>query len=78
MAAMTPEQVERANAATARARAVLKPGDRISRSRCAGLKSTFTFTHWEGVWICGRHVYDCHARHIYRVNGKPVNFDPNH
>lgn len=61
-------------AATETARATIKPGDRISRTMCAGLRGTFTFTHWEGDWLCGKTVSDCHAVHIYKVNGKPTQF----
>jgi hypothetical protein len=75
---MTPE--ERAEwqkvriAAFERAKKVLKPGDRISRKMCAGARGTFKFTHWEGMWACGRTVSDCSSMNIYRVNGKDVDF----
>lgn len=74
MAAMTPEQIEQARRATARAKKVIKPGDRISRTMCGGRKGTFVFTHWENDWMCGKSVTDCHAQNVYRVNGKLVSF----
>lgn len=64
--------------ATARAKAVVKVGDRISATFDAGVKKTFRFKHWEnGHWLCGRLISDCHAFHIYQINGQPVSFrDP--
>ncbi len=61
-------------AATERAKKVLKPGDRVLRRICGGARGTFRFTHWDGRLICGKTVSDCHAMHIYRVNGKDVDF----
>lgn len=65
----------RAKRATDRARPALKPGDRIARRLCGGATGTFTFTHWEGDWICGRTISDCAAINIFRVNGAPTTFD---
>ena len=76
MTRMTPEQIAHSKRATERARAVIKPGDRISRNMCGGIKQHFIFDHWEGDWMCGKTsaVSDCHAKHVYRVNGKLVSF----
>ena len=71
---MTDEQIAHAKRATDRAKAVIKPGDWVSRTMCMGVKSRFKFTHWDGDWACGRSVYDAHAMHIYAVNGAPVDF----
>lgn len=70
----TAKQIAAAKQASILAQGTLKFGDRIGRTRCGGSKSTFVFTHWEGVWICGKSVHDCHASHIYSVNGKPLSF----
>lgn len=77
MTRMTDEHIAAARRATDRARAVVKPGDMVSRTMCCDVKGTFKFTHWDGAWLCGATVSDCHAIHIYRLNGEPVSFaDP--
>lgn len=52
----------------------LKVGDRVCRTMCGGSTGTFTFTHWEGHWACGKTVSDCSPLSIFKVNGKNVNF----
>ena len=77
MTRMTDEQIAASKRATERARAVIKPGDRVSRTMCCSIKGTFKFTHWEGQWLCGKTVWDCHAINVYAINGEPVSFaDP--
>lgn len=74
---ITPERRAHLDRATARAADVIRPGDRISAAFDGGVKKTFIFSHWEhGHWLCGRtlRVTDCHAFHIYQVNGQPVSF----
>lgn len=61
-------------AAEERARAVLKPGDRLRVARCAGVKINVTMTGWDGRWITSAKYNDIHALHVEKVNGKPVNF----
>lgn len=61
-------------AATRRARRIVKPGRRVSRTLCAGRRGTFTFTHWEGEWMCGSAVTDCHALNVLKVDGRKVDF----
>lgn len=57
-----------------RAKAFLKPGDRVSRRLCGGAKGTFVFTGWDGYWACGETISDCPPSAIYAVNGAPVCF----
>ncbi len=74
MGKMSTEQIEHAKRATDRAVDHIRVGDRVSRVRCCDEKSTFTFTHWEGSWMCGATVSDCHALHVYAVNGVPTSY----
>lgn len=66
------------NRATGRARAMLRPGDRLHVTRCGGSKAVVTFTGFDSFfpdWICSATRNDIHAFHIYKVNGAPVSFD---
>ena len=76
---MTDEEREVHRAAARRAveyaKKAIQIGDKITRVRCGRVKSTFTFTHWEGVWLCGSHIHDCHPINVYAVNGRPTSFD---
>lgn len=75
MGKISPERQAELDRATARAIEVIKPGDWIGRTVCMGIKTRFKFTHWEnGCWLYGRTVSDCHAIHIYSVNGVPASF----
>lgn len=57
------------------AKKVLKPGDRFRATKCPGTKRWATFVRWEGYWIVSKSgIDDFSARHIDRVNGKPVDF----
>lgn len=75
MAEVSEERKQQLRAAEDRARAVLKPGDVLRVRRCAGVKSTFKMTGWDGRWITSATRSDIHAVHIEKVNGKPVNFE---
>ncbi len=66
--------IRRSQAATNRARRILRQGDRIGVTRCMGVKICVTFSHWEGDWICSRKLSDIHATHIFKINGKPKSF----
>lgn len=60
-----------------RARAALKPGDRIAFTSCPGTARTATFVGWDGNWICSKTRSDISARCIFKLNGQPVSFgDP--
>lgn len=50
----------------------IQVGDRVQRTRCGGGVGTFTFTHWEGDWMCGKTVYDCHPVNVRKINGAPI------
>jgi hypothetical protein len=60
--------------ATGLAKYRLKLGDKISRKLCGGRTGTFTLTHYDGVWLCGVSVSDCHASSIFSVNGCLTDF----
>ncbi len=72
---LSEEQKALLKRATERARAVLKPGDRLSARRCCDQKIHVTMSAWDGDWIVSRSgIDDIHAAHIYRLNGRPVDF----
>lgn len=57
----------------AKAKKVLKKGDRIRVTKCPGTKRTVTFDHWDGNWIVSKSgINDYAATSIDRLNGKPV------
>jgi len=69
--------------ASERARAVLKPGDRVTlSSSCGSGVTTVTFANWGHVghpvpghaYFAGRTVDDLHPWNITKVNGQPVSF----
>lgn len=72
---ISEERREQYNAATERAKATLKPGDRIRATRCGGIVATYTFDHWCGQWACSKSgIDDIHVCHILKVNGEGVDF----
>ncbi|WP_312145217.1 hypothetical protein [Brevundimonas sp.] len=81
MALATEAQRAASRRATDRARAVLKPGDKIRATGCGGTVATYRFicfgTKTDGTpsdWICSRTRDDIHASHIIRLNGVPTSF----
>lgn len=63
--------------AIARARNVLKEGDRVAFTSCPGTPRTATFLGWAGNWICSKSRSDIAASSIFKINGSPVSFkDP--
>jgi hypothetical protein len=71
---MTTTRIDH-DAAIANAKRILKPGDRIRVSRCMGVKRTYTFDGWDGIWIVSKTgINDIAAGHIDRLNGGPVDF----
>lgn len=74
---MSVSEKRRAEAYRARdrAKALLKPGDRIRVSRCGGLLRTYTFSHWDGFWaVSVSGISDLSPTSIDRLNGAPVSF----
>jgi len=65
---------ERSRRATERARAVLRPGDRICFTVCCEQRRHVVMTGWDGDWIASATKNDIHASSIYKVNGKPTSF----
>lgn len=61
--------------AVERARQTLKPGDRLTVTRCGGLTVTVTFERWDGGWICSKTLADIAPSHIIKLNGTPVSFE---
>ncbi len=61
--------------ATQRAKKTIKPGDRVTCTKCPGTKRWFKFDHWQGQWMASATgVNDYHAANVSRVNGQPVDF----
>jgi len=61
--------------AVAKAKQVLKPGDRIRCSRCGGIVATYTFDGWDGNWIVSKSgINDISPTHISKLNGQPISF----
>ncbi len=63
-----------ADRATAKAKAVLKPGDWLQYTMCGGVQGRAKFTHWDGIWACSRTKSDIHALNIFKVNGQTISF----
>lgn len=81
MAPISEAQRAASKRATERARAVLKPGDKIRAVGCGGTVATYRFigfdTKMDGTpsdWIRSRTRDDIHASHIIRLNGVPTSF----
>lgn len=72
------QRLKRYNEATERARAALKPGDRLRVTDCPGTKRWIVFAGWDGrqglLSKSGR-VYSPYT--IDRVNGRPADFTRN-
>jgi hypothetical protein len=61
--------------ALAKAKTILKEGDRFRCERCGGIKRTYTFSHFDGNCIVSKSgIYDLAAPCIDRLNGKPIDF----
>jgi len=77
MALIPPKELMRVLSATANAKNILKPGDKIRavRSNCSSRVRSYTFERWDGNWIVSRSgVNDIAAISIDLVNGIPVDF----
>lgn len=71
---MTPEQIAESERATVRAFTTVKQGDIIQFTRCGGMKSRAKFMWWHGPWLCSASLDDIAARHIFKLNGEPIDF----
>ncbi len=81
MPRMTEQQIAESRRATERAKAVLKPGDRLYVKNCGDSRSTVAMIGWAAppfdCWITSKARDDIHAMHILKVNGVPTSFaDP--
>lgn len=80
MARMSAARCAELRRATERARATLRPGDRLRVNGCGGTSATVTMTGWCPLypnWITSKSRDDIHAMHITKVNGVPTSFaDP--
>jgi len=81
MTRCSDEQIAENKRATERARAVLRPGDRLLVKCCGGSKSTVTMLGWQEPpledWIYSKCSDEIHAMHIVKVNGVRMTFgDP--
>lgn len=80
------ERVAALRRAEERARAALKPGDRLYVERCGGIRATVKFVGFcdylgrpdpQGRCIQSKTLDDLHAWNVLRVNGVPMSFrDP--
>ncbi|GLK72582.1 hypothetical protein KHC23_07670 [Ancylobacter dichloromethanicus] len=59
--------------ATERARAIVKPGDMLTFTRCGG-HSRGRFTGWDGWWMCSPTRSDISALCVFKLNGAWVTF----
>ena len=75
---VTDEQREHYARSVARAKAVLKPGDRVRLRICGGGQATYIFDHWgegAGGWFVSRSgTDDLHPYNVTRVNGVATSF----
>jgi len=60
--------------AAKRAKAKLRPGDRIRVTACPGNKRWATFDHFEGEWVISRTGQIYHPANIDKVFDELVNF----
>lgn len=73
---LVPVPQEAYRQAAARAKTILKPGDRVRVQSCAGIQ-TYTFKGWTGPrdeWLDTASGYDLHPFNISKVNGQAVSF----
>lgn len=74
---LSGERLAEMGRATERAKAVLRPGDRLVVTSCPGTKRWVRFIGWDGSWIVTATRDDFSAINISKVNGVPTSFaDP--
>lgn len=67
------ERMAFAYKAVAVAKGLLVSGDRVRVTKCPGTERTFTFDHWDGIWMVSRSgICDYSPSQILRVNGRKV------
>lgn len=74
---ISPEQRAHYARSVARARAVLKRGDRVRLSICGGGQATYTFEAWDGphgAFVSRSGITDLHPYNIVRLNRLPISF----
>lgn len=55
-----------------KAKKLLKKGDRVRCTKCPGTKRTFTFDHWDGIWMVSKSgINEYHPVNVDLVNGIP-------
>ena len=61
-----------------KAQSLLKKGDRVRCRKCLGTLRTFTFSHWDGLWMVSKSGIDDYSPlNIDRINGKEINLKAN-
>lgn len=73
----TDEQRSHYRRTVDRAKAALKPGDRVRLLICGGGEATYTFECWDGDGGCFQSrsgISDLHPYNVVRVNGEPTSF----
>lgn len=75
-AAMSKDQkISYGRYAKSNAEKAIKKGDRITATRCGGMKITYIFDHWDGHWAVSKsRIDDISPIDIYRLNGVLVDF----
>jgi len=78
--ALWPHEVSRNKRAVRRAKAILKPGDRLYIATCGNRGVTVTMTGWSASFpdfIASKTLEDdeLHPINVRKVNGVPVSFD---
>jgi len=72
---ITDEERNKGYEQIAKARKVLKKGDRIRVSRCGGIVATYTFDHWDDDRIVSKSgIDDLFAGSISKINGVEASF----
>ena len=72
---LTAQQKADYNKAVLIAKNYLKPGDKVGCTKCAGVKSVFTFIEFDGCWMVSKSgINDFHPYNVYSVNGVKVDF----
>lgn len=72
---LTGEEREKMLRIIARAKTILKTGDRVGCTKCPGTKRVFTFDCWDGNWMVSKSgINDYSPCSIYSINGVAVDF----
>lgn len=75
MAQATEEQKAHYARCVARAKSLLRRGDKVRLSICGGGQATYVFECWDGEWMLSKSgVNELHPYNVVRLNGKAISF----